>query len=215
MVADRRAPAIAGALAIVYLVWGSTYLGIAVAIESMPPLLHAGVRFLVAGAFLLLAHAPPLGRARRPTAASGARRCCRGRSCSRSATAACRGASSTWPPASPRSSSPRSRSGWRSSTGSSSAPACRSLAVVGVAVGFLGVGVLVNPGSADGLHLGGTVALLHRGGRLVVGDAPLPGPAAHRRSARRRGHADALRRRGAHRRGRADRGAERRSPSRT
>ena len=43
---------IAGALAIVYLVWGSTYLGIAVAIETLPPLLMAAVRFLTAGAIL-------------------------------------------------------------------------------------------------------------------------------------------------------------------
>ena len=40
------------ALAVVYVVWGSTYLGIAVAIESLPPLLMGGARFLVAGALL-------------------------------------------------------------------------------------------------------------------------------------------------------------------
>ncbi len=39
-------------LAVVYLVWGSTYLGIKVAIESMPPLLMASARFLSAGALL-------------------------------------------------------------------------------------------------------------------------------------------------------------------
>ncbi|MBA3329758.1 MAG: EamA family transporter [Actinobacteria bacterium] len=48
----RGAVAVAAALAIVYVVWGSTYLGIAVAIESLPPLLMAGVRFVVAGALL-------------------------------------------------------------------------------------------------------------------------------------------------------------------
>jgi len=37
------------AFAVVYIVWGSTYLAIRVAIESMPPFLMAGVRFLVAG----------------------------------------------------------------------------------------------------------------------------------------------------------------------
>jgi drug/metabolite transporter (DMT)-like permease len=41
-----------GALATVYLVWGSTYLGIALAIETLPPLLMAGARFLLAGAIL-------------------------------------------------------------------------------------------------------------------------------------------------------------------
>lgn len=42
------------AFATIYLVWGSTYLGIRVAIESMPPFLMAAARFLVAGAVLLL-----------------------------------------------------------------------------------------------------------------------------------------------------------------
>lgn len=37
----------------IYLIWGSTYLGIRVAIETMPPFLMAGVRFLIAGAVLL------------------------------------------------------------------------------------------------------------------------------------------------------------------
>lgn len=36
----------------VYLVWGSTYLAIRIAIETLPPLLMAGTRFLVAGALL-------------------------------------------------------------------------------------------------------------------------------------------------------------------
>jgi drug/metabolite transporter (DMT)-like permease len=40
------------ALGIVYLVWGSTYLGIDVAERSLPPLLMLSVRFLIAGALL-------------------------------------------------------------------------------------------------------------------------------------------------------------------
>jgi drug/metabolite transporter (DMT)-like permease len=40
--------------AIVYLVWGSTYLAIRLAIETIPPLLMAGVRFTVAGLALYL-----------------------------------------------------------------------------------------------------------------------------------------------------------------
>ena len=47
------------ALLIVYLVWGSTYFGIKVAVETIPPLLAAGSRFLVA-ALLLAALAFPL-----------------------------------------------------------------------------------------------------------------------------------------------------------
>jgi drug/metabolite transporter (DMT)-like permease len=41
-----------GAFGIVYVVWGSTYLAIRIAIETIPPLLMAGTRFLVAGALL-------------------------------------------------------------------------------------------------------------------------------------------------------------------
>ncbi len=37
------------ALIVVYVVWGSTYLAIAVVVKSMPPLLAAGSRFVVAG----------------------------------------------------------------------------------------------------------------------------------------------------------------------
>jgi drug/metabolite transporter (DMT)-like permease len=48
----RRLAALVGALAIVYVVWGSTYLGIALAIETLPPLLMAATRFLIAGAVL-------------------------------------------------------------------------------------------------------------------------------------------------------------------
>ena len=40
------------ALVVVYLVWGSTYFGIKVAVETLPPLLTAGSRFLVAGGLL-------------------------------------------------------------------------------------------------------------------------------------------------------------------
>jgi len=40
------------ALSVVYVVWGSTYLAIRFTIESMPPLLSAGVRFLSAGLIL-------------------------------------------------------------------------------------------------------------------------------------------------------------------
>src|SRR5690606_27691197 len=40
------------AYAAVYLVWGSTYLGIRFAVETIPPLLMAGFRFVVAGSVL-------------------------------------------------------------------------------------------------------------------------------------------------------------------
>ncbi|MFP5350478.1 MAG: EamA family transporter, partial [Gammaproteobacteria bacterium] len=44
------------AFALVYLVWGSTYLAIRVGVLSLPPALFAGVRFLSAG-LLLIAYA--------------------------------------------------------------------------------------------------------------------------------------------------------------
>jgi drug/metabolite transporter (DMT)-like permease len=40
------------AFAAVYLIWGSTYLAIRFAVETMPPFTMAGVRFLIAGAIL-------------------------------------------------------------------------------------------------------------------------------------------------------------------
>jgi drug/metabolite transporter (DMT)-like permease len=42
------------AFAAVYLVWGSTYLAIRFAVATLPPLLMAGARFMIAGAILLL-----------------------------------------------------------------------------------------------------------------------------------------------------------------
>jgi len=46
-----KAALIAGFIAI-YLIWGSTYLGIRIAVETMPPFLMASARFIVAGAIL-------------------------------------------------------------------------------------------------------------------------------------------------------------------
>ncbi len=39
-------------LAVIYFVWGSTYVAIKIAVDSLPPLLTAGTRFLVASAIL-------------------------------------------------------------------------------------------------------------------------------------------------------------------
>jgi len=41
-------------LAIVYLVWGSTFLGVRYAIEVLPPLLASAIRFLIGGAILFV-----------------------------------------------------------------------------------------------------------------------------------------------------------------
>ena len=47
-----KAALLAG-FATIYLVWGSTYLGIRIAVETLPPFLMASARFLVAGGLLI------------------------------------------------------------------------------------------------------------------------------------------------------------------
>jgi drug/metabolite transporter (DMT)-like permease len=42
------------ALLALYIVWGSTYLGIKVAIETIPPFFHGGIRFLISGLILVI-----------------------------------------------------------------------------------------------------------------------------------------------------------------
>ena len=59
---------IAAAFAAVYVIWGSTYLAIRYAIETLPPFLMAGARFLIAGSLVCLWVAWR-ERAPRPTAA--------------------------------------------------------------------------------------------------------------------------------------------------
>ncbi|QEH32945.1 putative inner membrane transporter YedA [Aquisphaera giovannonii] len=58
MQADRKTWLTPAAFAAVYLIWGSTYFAIRIGLESMPPLLMAGSRFLVAG------RSSPPGRSR-------------------------------------------------------------------------------------------------------------------------------------------------------
>ncbi len=50
--ASPRPPIWLGLL-VLYVVWGSTYLGIAIAVDTIPPFLMAAIRFLIAGAVLL------------------------------------------------------------------------------------------------------------------------------------------------------------------
>src|ERR1700739_4290382 len=46
---------VAAAFGLVYVFWGSTYLGIRIAIEHIPPELMTGVRFPIAGIIMLAA----------------------------------------------------------------------------------------------------------------------------------------------------------------
>jgi drug/metabolite transporter (DMT)-like permease len=48
----RKRALVFWSFAAIYIVWGSTYLAIRVMVESMPPLLAGGTRFIVAGAIL-------------------------------------------------------------------------------------------------------------------------------------------------------------------
>jgi drug/metabolite transporter (DMT)-like permease len=64
------------ALAVVYVVWGSTYLGIRIVIETMPPLLSSAVRFttagIVLGVVLAARYGPGVLRLSRPATGSAA-----------------------------------------------------------------------------------------------------------------------------------------------
>jgi drug/metabolite transporter (DMT)-like permease len=51
-------PAVFAALGAIYVIWGATYLGMMVAIETLPPFLMASIRFLVAGAILYVLMRP-------------------------------------------------------------------------------------------------------------------------------------------------------------
>jgi drug/metabolite transporter (DMT)-like permease len=61
--AGLRAPLaqVVAGLAVVYVVWGSTYLGIRIVVAEVPPLLAMGLRFLLSGALLALIIAARLG----------------------------------------------------------------------------------------------------------------------------------------------------------
>jgi drug/metabolite transporter (DMT)-like permease len=56
--------AVWAALAAIYVIWGATYLGMEIAMESIPPFLMASIRFFVAGAILYALFRP---RSTRPT----------------------------------------------------------------------------------------------------------------------------------------------------
>src|SRR5206468_565473 len=53
MTSGRLDARVWAALGVVYVVWGSTYLAIRFAIETLPPLVSAGLRFVAAGLLML------------------------------------------------------------------------------------------------------------------------------------------------------------------
>src|SRR4051794_6481523 len=52
---SRRLMLVIAAFLAIYIFWGSTYLAIKYAIETMPPFIMAGTRFLFAGGLLFIA----------------------------------------------------------------------------------------------------------------------------------------------------------------
>jgi drug/metabolite transporter (DMT)-like permease len=157
----RRAAAVVAALAVVYVVWGSTYLGIALAIETLPPLLMAGVRFLVAGVVLYVAaRAVGAGRQARPDRVQWGAAALTGVLMLSIGNGGVSWAEQTVPSgvaAVVIATIPLwvvvldriffgSRLSW--------------LAVVGVAVGFAGVAVLVDPSASDPIDAAGALVLL-------------------------------------------------------
>src|SRR6202049_1124162 len=68
-----RSDAIKLALAFVaiYIIWGSTYLAIRYAVETIPPLVTAGIRHSIAGGIMLAWASPPGGRPAPPAAGAG------------------------------------------------------------------------------------------------------------------------------------------------
>src|SRR5688572_11959141 len=50
--------AVWAALGAIYVIWGATYLGMEIAMESIPPFLMASLRFLAAGAILFAIFRP-------------------------------------------------------------------------------------------------------------------------------------------------------------
>ncbi|HVM21561.1 MAG TPA: EamA family transporter [Egibacteraceae bacterium] len=166
-----------GALATVYVVWGSTYLGIKVALEGFPPMLLGAFRFLAAGAVLYAW----TGR-RRDLPRAGARQWLAAAVTGGLMLVGGNGAV-TW-------AEQRIDSGvaallvatvplwmavlarvWQSER-------LRGTAVVGLLVGFAGVGVLVRP-SGDNVALLPSLAVLAGAlswalGSIYVRSAPLP-----------------------------------------
>ena len=58
--AARYSPRVWLALTTIYVVWGSTFIAVAIAVRDLPPLVAMGIRHVLAGA-LLLAWALPRG----------------------------------------------------------------------------------------------------------------------------------------------------------
>lgn len=139
------------AFAIVYLVWGSTYLAIRIAVQSLPFALFAGARFVIAG-LLLLAYAFATG-ARFPTSARD------WRNITLTALMMLVGAnglvtwSEQWVESNQAALIVATSALWMAGLGTLGANGepLRKLALAGLLLGFVGVGVLVSDGLGKSL----------------------------------------------------------------
>ena len=123
--------------------WGTTYIGIKIALETVPPFLLGGIRFTLAGTVLaltlrLLGRPWPSWRRAPLFLAIGFR-------CSGSATAVSSGPSSSWLAAWWRCWWLRRRSGWWASSRSPAASASPGGWSAGLLLGFSGILLLVWP----------------------------------------------------------------------
>jgi drug/metabolite transporter (DMT)-like permease len=167
------------ALAVVYAVWGSTYLGIDLAVRTMPPFLMAATRFLIAGPLLYVWTTRRGDRTDRPTA---------------------RHWLSAFLIAAPMLAVGNAAVGWAEQTldtGTASliiasvplwmalldrvfyAQRLARAVVIGLVVGFAGVGLLVAPGGAGGGSSRAAIVLVFSSlawavGSLYSRQAPLP-----------------------------------------
>jgi drug/metabolite transporter (DMT)-like permease len=158
-----------GALGIVYLVWGSTYLAIRVVVETMPPLLSAGTRFLVAAAVLAAVIAVRKGvgalrvdrRALLAAALVGTLLLAGGNG---GVTVA-----EVWIPSSLAALLVAAVPLWvvLLRSGNGDRPSRRT--VVGVLLGFAGLAVLLRPGIGDGTVLVGSLIVLAASASWAVG----------------------------------------------
>jgi drug/metabolite transporter (DMT)-like permease len=165
------------ALATVYVVWGSTYLGIKVALEGFPPMLLGAFRFLLAGA-VLYAWTGRGGRGGRPTRVQWAAAALAGTLMLVGGNGAV-----TW-------AEQRIDSGVAALLVASvplwmavlariwQGERLRRMAIAGLLLGFVGVGLLVRP-SGDGVSLWSSLVVLAGAlawavGSIYVRRAPLP-----------------------------------------
>lgn len=158
-----------GALVIVYVVWGSTYLAIRVLVEDMPPLLTAGARFVIAGllaaAILAVRHGPGVLRVRpvelRGAAIVGVLLLAGGNGgVSLGERTVPSGIAALLVAMVPL---------WVILLRRASGDRPRALTWIGVLVGFVGLGVLVLPGGGGGWGLAGMALIIGAAASWAIG----------------------------------------------